>query len=38
MVSSISPALIMCAIAFFVPIAQVALTKAILKNGIKSRL
>jgi hypothetical protein len=28
----------MCAIAFFVPIAQIAVMKTILANGIKARL
>jgi hypothetical protein len=32
------PALVMSALAFFVPIAQVALVKAVLANGIKSKL
>jgi hypothetical protein len=37
MVPNISPALIMCVLAFFVPLAQIAVMKTILANGIKAR-
>ncbi len=38
MESSASPALLMCAIAFLVPFAQIALFKALLKSGVKGDL
>lgn len=38
MESNLFPALIMCALAFLMPLAQVALVKAVLANGIKTRL
>lgn len=38
MESSMFPALLMCAIAFLIPIAQIALFKALLKSGVKAQL
>jgi hypothetical protein len=37
MQSSQFPALMMCVVAFLVPIVQIVLVKAVLANGIKAR-